>query len=533
MFFFNENDIQKINYNDFTKYTDENTLRYYLNGEPGKEHYKLLSYLSNQINNSIIVDIGTHTGISSLALSVNSTNTVHTFNIIDEIRIPSLKEKSNIHFYIDNMFEDFNKYKTLLLSSTIIMLDIDPHEGNDEFKLFEFLKVNNYKGIVICDDIWMFKNMRDNFWYKIEDQYRYDLTLLGHSSGTGIISFNPENMCNFPKKTCDNWTLVTGYFNLSKCPDATDEIKERDFNYYKSHALSTMCLPYNLVVYCDCVSYLDLFSMRPSWLISKTKFIICNFEDLKFNGKDKNEKTFKEYRKIIQNNRLVNSQQFDARNTPSYYLFCMSRYTMMKQIIDENPFQSTHFAWINLCIERMGYKNLIYLNDALSTNRDKFSTIFISYIPKYHLDNLPFYWSGGKTSMCSGFFTGNTAYMYKFCNMIEDKFLHYLDLQYGHSDEQLYCPLYFENKDFFENYYGDYGQMITNYNGVNEKNTDTILGYFIHNSEIDGDYRKCLDACLFLYRSYAQNKFDLTEHEVKKLLKYTMSCVNKLKINVL
>jgi hypothetical protein len=32
--------------------------------------------------------------------------------------------------------------------------------------------------------------MRNNFWYKIEDQYKYDLTEYGHWSGTGIV-MNP------------------------------------------------------------------------------------------------------------------------------------------------------------------------------------------------------------------------------------------------------------------------------------------------------------------------------------------------------
>jgi len=44
--------------------------------EPGKEHYKLLSYLSTLFNNSNILDIGTHLGHSSLALSYNKTNTI-------------------------------------------------------------------------------------------------------------------------------------------------------------------------------------------------------------------------------------------------------------------------------------------------------------------------------------------------------------------------------------------------------------------------------------------------------------------------
>ena len=75
-----------------------------------------------------------------------------------------------------------------------------------------------------------------------------------------------------------------------------------------------------------------------------------------------NEKNFTGMREQINSNRTKNPYSFDNRNTASYLLFCLSRYIMLKQTILNNPFNSTHFAWINVCIERMGYKNLIYLD---------------------------------------------------------------------------------------------------------------------------------------------------------------------------
>ena len=37
----------------------------------------------------------------------------------------------------------------------------------------------------------------------------------------------------------NNWTLVTAYFNLVKCPDASNEIKKRDKEYYFSHDIAS------------------------------------------------------------------------------------------------------------------------------------------------------------------------------------------------------------------------------------------------------------------------------------------------------
>ena len=59
-------------------------------------------------------------------------------------------------------------------------------------------------------------------------------------------------------------------FNLAKCPDASNEIQQRDKNYYISHSMSTLSLPYNMVIYCDEESVELIKSCRPDYLSSKT-----------------------------------------------------------------------------------------------------------------------------------------------------------------------------------------------------------------------------------------------------------------------
>ena len=172
--------------------------------------------------------------------------------------------------------------------------------------------------------------------------------------------------------------------------------------------------------------------------------------------------------KILENRRLY-PYAFDERNTASYYLLCMARYAMLKQAITENPFGSTHFAWLNICIERMGFTNLIELDTVFLQNRDKFSTCYIDYRPQWLVENPPQYYQyGGLCSMCSGFFTGNATYMARFCELIDDRFMWYLNQGYGHADEQLFSAVYFKEPEIFDFYYGDYRQMVTNYVWVKE-----------------------------------------------------------------
>jgi len=522
------NDLNSLDFNDKYKdiVYDEKDIDFY--STPGKEHYKLLSYFSNLFNNSNIIDIRTHLGHSALSLSYNKTNTIYSFDIVDKVR-PNIKNIENIKFMNDDLFdkETFNKWSELILSCPFIFLDVDPHNGFMENSFIGFLKEINYDGFIICDDVWYFKEMRDNFWYKIEDQYRYDLTDIGHWSGTGIITFNKD--ISFDKYDISNWTLVTAYFNLTKCSDASEEINKRDQNYYLSHALSTLSLPYNLVIYCDKDSLPFIKKIRPIYLENKTHYVVREFDEFRFEkGNNLLNEKFGDYRNMIINNRKNNPYHFDNRNTASYYLFCMSRYIMLKEMTKINPFNSTHFCWINFCIERMGFKNLVRLPEGLAVNREKFSTCYIDYIPESLINNKSEYFKWGRCSMCSGFFTGNKEYMYKVCDLIENKFLKYLGLGYGHADEQLFSPVYFENPNLFEHYYGDYQQMITNYKYIYD-NGDAPIYNFIKRSFENAYYEKCYEACKYVFNSYALGKCEINESWLHSLFYYYMFCKKILK----
>lgn len=492
--------------------------------KPSDEPYRLLCYLSTLFNNKHIIDIGTGTGNSALALSYNDNNKVYTFDIVDRIHF-SINNKSNIEFVLADIVtnkETRENYKNLILSSAFIFLDLDSHNGAHEYEFYTFLKENNYNGFVICDNIWYYKEMRDNFWYKIPSEFKYDISTFGHWTGTGVFTFN-ENI-KFHKYDNSDWTLVTGYFNLTKCPDASEEICKRDKSYYFSHSLSTLHLPYNLVIYCDKESYDELVKIRPVFLQNKTKYVIMEFDEIAVeNGGLFSDNRFGHYRDVINNNRKQKPYYFDNRNTASYYLFCMSRYAMLRETIEQNPFNSSYFCWINFCIERMGYSNLKYLDEALAVKRDKFSTCYIDYIPHSLIKDTHEYFRWGRCSMCSGFFTGNKEYMHRVCSLILQKFIQYMSQGYGHADEQLYSPVYFENKDLFEHYYGDYLQMITNYKYVYEAPENPIRN-FISNSFKHEDFEKCIEGCEFLLRSFVLDKCNLNNDQLNFILdKYVCS----------
>jgi len=158
-----------------------------VNRSAGEEHYRLLRYLSQQFTNGLIVELGTHYGTSALALSIDQKNKIITYDVSDGRFGCSLPD--NVTRRLGNIF-DLNE-ESILLQADFIFLDTS-HTGDFEYRVYEYLRDNNYKNFIVYDDILQYEAMRE-FWNKIPDvsnnHSKHDITRMGHSSGTGLIDF--------------------------------------------------------------------------------------------------------------------------------------------------------------------------------------------------------------------------------------------------------------------------------------------------------------------------------------------------------
>ncbi len=171
----------------------------YFRKSPGVEHYRLLESLVKNRHGGIVVDVGTLYGSSALALSSNPRVEVWTYDIVNHIpESARIRHIPNISFRIMNGIQavaDF-AHKT-----DLIVLDIDPHDGIQEPQFFEALRMHGYRGIVVCDDIHL--NPRMEAWWQSIILPKADLTSLGHSTGTGIISFSSEKDVELAQQTIE------------------------------------------------------------------------------------------------------------------------------------------------------------------------------------------------------------------------------------------------------------------------------------------------------------------------------------------
>jgi len=181
-------------------------------------HYcAILVHLSTYFNDSIIVELGTLYGNSAIALSYNKSNKVYTYDIEHRAEASEKfesEEFKNIEYIIGNCIENnwqgtvssqahayvqdkntsFKTDREIFLSSKLIFLDVDPHDGIQEAAVLNFLVENDWKGVMICDDIGPQHPPMHVWWnnielptYTIRNKYAAD-------KGTGVVCFGEQEV---------------------------------------------------------------------------------------------------------------------------------------------------------------------------------------------------------------------------------------------------------------------------------------------------------------------------------------------------
>ena len=151
----------------------------YFHGQSGREHYRLLMYISTLINRGIIFDVGTYRCMSAAALSFSGKNKVISYDI--EQNISTNPDILNVEYKLGDVRNDEN-----LSKSQFIFFDVD-HDGKFEKLFLDHLREIEWKGLMLCDDIYLNDPMK-KWWDSISEE-KIDLTNVGHWSGTGLIIF--------------------------------------------------------------------------------------------------------------------------------------------------------------------------------------------------------------------------------------------------------------------------------------------------------------------------------------------------------
>lgn len=152
----------------------------------GLEHYRLLFWITQTFSNILITELGVFNGIGTACLCANKTNYVFAFDL-DFSTLHFISPPVNVTFNKVDKTKDTEYFSPGIKGCDIIFVDTW-HSGIMEKQVFEYLKEKNWNGILIYDDIY-FNPAMTEMWKSIDIE-KYDLTRIGHSSGTGVVIFD-------------------------------------------------------------------------------------------------------------------------------------------------------------------------------------------------------------------------------------------------------------------------------------------------------------------------------------------------------
>lgn len=183
-----DDSVNKTDLSAFVKYTVQpGAPQWFVEQTPSC--YKLYAHLSKQLpDGALVADLGTNYGNSAIAFASNPNIKVQTYDILDKVGDGiGYRLMKNIRF----VRADCALYIDAYINASLVLLDIDPHNGSDETKIVQALQNKGFKGVLLCDDIY-YANMR-SFWDQVTLK-KFDLTKWGHVAGTGAIIFDSSTV---------------------------------------------------------------------------------------------------------------------------------------------------------------------------------------------------------------------------------------------------------------------------------------------------------------------------------------------------
>lgn len=164
---------------------------------PG-EHYRLLHAIVQETKPRLVLEIGTYTGLSALAMlaALPLESSLVTVDVIPWQKIPGshLRPTDFDGGKLQQLICDLGnrevaeKHAGLLQNADVVLVDASK-DGVFEYRLMEqFRRVGLKHGaLVIFDDIRFWNMLR--LWREIS-QPKLDLTSFGHWSGTGLVDWD-------------------------------------------------------------------------------------------------------------------------------------------------------------------------------------------------------------------------------------------------------------------------------------------------------------------------------------------------------
>lgn len=291
-------------------------------------------------------------------------------------------------------------------------------------------------------------------------------------------------------------TIVTCLYNLNKM----DTVKRRDINDYLELGRFVCSIKLPMIIFTEKELFWNIYKLRKSYgNENKTIIIIKEYEDL----------DYYKYLELVKYSHLVNPIQYMNMNkdTPHYVIMSWSKFTFLSEAIENNPFNSTKFAWLDFGIAHAVDKT----NYELAFNNIPDKIKLMIFVNKINTEEL---FTINKRILASGYFTGNIENMKLFINKFDTEVKNALFMLRSPLEESVIAKVICFNQEMFTYYFGTHVTILSNYNHIIDS-VDHILNNIIRNG-YNNYYSRI--ACDQLLWSWKNNKIILNKDQTIKFL---------------
>jgi len=263
-------------------------------------------------------------------------------------------------------------------------------------------------------------------------------------------------------------TIVTAYFPLGDLYPGT----ARPSSYYLESAKELCKLPLPMIFFVDPSITKTISKNREQF----SKQTVIHEMDIK-------ELAFYNHKDLIEANRKTYWPTADSRNTALVHIVTGNKHVFMLRAMQLNPFQTSHFAWIDFGIAHP-CRSFVLDNVVKSLqlhlvpkevrvlavddiDADLLRRVIVSYQKGTDNDkNLRDYYSTYRFGISGQFWTCGLYYGLSYSQEVIKIFENHILNGYGHGEEMCLTMVHEMHPDWFQIYYGDYSDTFTNYNGI-------------------------------------------------------------------
>ena len=251
-------------------------------------------------------------------------------------------------------------------------------------------------------------------------------------------------------------TIITAFYDIRRL-EQSDPSQNRAVEQYIDLAKQFILqLPYPLVIFIDADESADhiynvIKTSRENY-VDKTHIVREPFDNTHF------YKDLDRLRDLQQKYPIYNGNL--AHETPHYIILNNNKFWCVEKAIETNPFKSTHFMWMDFGINHVA-KHPEKIHEWIHHIPDKVRQLCINPLVEQccHKDLFHYIYH----HYAGGVFSGSADYLLKYVDAFKQK----TDQIYGEDwyqiDEAVMTMVHCEHPEWFDDYYGDYEGILSNY----------------------------------------------------------------------